>query len=107
MNIAYFQSMSISSEQLHIEHFAVDSELSQQGIGEEVLRNFAALVKVQAPTISQITFDLGRATSNSDVVKLAKARESLFKVIGAVNIKKHQPNSWCWVVSATWNIDKW
>ncbi|CEG14890.1 hypothetical protein XAC3562_1330014 [Xanthomonas citri pv. citri] len=106
-NIGYFEGTTISASSLHINHFAVDSSITGEGKGERMLRGFAALIKVQCPSVSQIIFDLGRSTANSNIQKLAQARVSLFQKIGAINIQTHQPNGWCLVASATWSKSQW
>lgn len=106
-NIGYFQGMTIQASSLHIEHFAVDSSVIRQGKGERILRGFAALVKAQAPAISQIHFDLGRASSGTDLAELARARQALFVRIGAVNIQCRKPNAHSIVVSAMWPRAHW
>jgi predicted GNAT family acetyltransferase len=107
VSVGYLQTMMLQSNQLHIDHFAVDSSQIGNGIAEQLLRGFAAIVKEQSPSTTSISFDLGRATSSSDIFKLAKARTSLFHRIGASDIQQRQPNKDCIVVSAVWSRNNW
>jgi predicted GNAT family acetyltransferase len=106
-NIGFFETMTLYPDQLHIDHFAVDTSLIGKGHAVPLLKGFSALVKEQAPQIKYISFDLGRATSGSDITKLAQARAALFQRIGAIDVQQKQPNPNCIVVSATWEQTKW
>lgn len=105
--IGNIETMTLNANQLHIEHFAVDSSLIGKGRAELLLREFAALVRAQAPNITTMTFDLGRSTPTSDIAKLAQARVALFQRVGALNIQQRKPNPDSIVVSATWDRSKW
>ena len=107
MSVCTFESMSLNAGKLHIEHFAVSKTMIGKNYGEICLRDFAAMVQAQMPIISEITFDLGRSLTGSDIAQLAKARESLLKRIGAINICIRQSNASCKVVSAAWQKSAW
>ena len=120
--IGYFQDMTFDKDkfhiegsqelqafdQLHIEHFAVAGSQKGKKKGEPLLRGFAALLAEQVPSVTYMTFSLCKATSNSDIEKLANARESLFDRINATDIIKEpiagNPNI---IVHAKWAKDKW
>ncbi|MBB5360895.1 hypothetical protein HDE76_004147 [Rhodanobacter sp. ANJX3] len=106
-SVATFESMSLSGDTLHIDHFALDGSLKGSGLGETVLRGFARLVAEQAPQINRITFDLYRVSEGSDIVKLAQARYALLKRIGAHSVFQRQPNEYRICVSGTWDKPHW
>lgn len=96
-----------SPRELTIEHFAVTGRQKGKGIGEEIVRGFAAVVAEKAPTVCTIRFILQRATPSSNLEKLAAARVELFKRIGAedINTEDFRPT---WIrVSATWHEAQW
>lgn len=86
--VAYFQSMMISADSLIVGHFAIDSAYAGKGVGEMVLRGFANLLDAQIPSVISIQFRLERATSGSDLERLAAARVALLSRVGAKNIEK-------------------
>ncbi|WOB50954.1 hypothetical protein NYR97_06110 [Xanthomonas hydrangeae] len=105
--VCTFETMSLSTQALHVEHFAVTKAMAGRGYGERCLRDFAEMIQAQMPLVSEITFDLVRSLSGSDIARLAKAREALFQRLGAIQIGVRSPNQWCHVVSATWPRSSW
>ena len=106
-HVCTFETMSLSSNKLHVEHFAVSKPMIGKGYGESCLRHFAALVKVQMPYVCEITFDLGRSLTGSDISRLAQARKVLFENVGAVDICIRQCNTSSKVVGAAWKQQAW
>lgn len=106
-NIAYLQLMTLRTQSLLIEHFAINSAYVGQGLGEVVLRGFADLIRNQLPSIMRIEFDLGKSTSISNIHQLAEARENLLSRIGAVDVQRKYPNKSCIVVSGVWHKTNW
>jgi len=107
VTVGYVQGLSASSSSLTIDHFAVDSGLIGKGQGEEVLREFAKLIEKQAPHIQTMDFNLGRATSNSNIQKLADAREALLNKVNAINVQQLLIKPGSIVVIGTWNKANW
>lgn len=106
-SIAFFENVSTSGDALHIDHFAVDTDLIGCRRAETILRGYAQLVLQQAPHIEKITFDLHRANTGSDIEKLANARFALLERIGARNIRKCWPNLRRVQVCAEWRKAQW
>lgn len=107
-----FETMHIKGDLLHIEHFALGTDLIGKNLGEKCLRAFAALVETQQPSIKCISFSLHRSTSKTKdseqmLLKLAEARKKLLVNIGAVDIEQKKPNNKCYDVTGKWYKPQW
>lgn len=105
--VGYIQGLQINGSTLSLEHFAVNPDKRGDIKADDMLRGFAKLVKSENSDIEIITFDLGRATSDSDIKRLANAREVLLKRVGAVNVKQTKVNPSRIVVSGDWHKAMW
>ena len=111
-HVCTFETLSIRGNSFHIEHFAVETDVIGNKVGEKSLRAFAKLISSQNPSLEYISFSLHRSTSatkNSEqsLIKLAEARQALLEKIGAVEIEVSNPNSECYDVTARWYKDMW
>ena len=110
--VCTFETMDVNGDFLHIEHFALRSNLIGRNLGEKCLRAFADLVRTQQPSIKCISFSLYRSTSKtkeceSRLLKLANARKNLLEKIGAVDISFKKPNQECYDVTGKWYKSQW
>jgi hypothetical protein len=106
-HVCTFEQMSLSEPALQIRHFAVTSSNKGRYLGERCLRGFTQLISMQAPTITTVNFSLYKASSGSDIDKLANARASLFNKIGATGVFVSHPNTTCREVSGIWSKANW
>lgn len=107
--IATFETLSLrdNGNVLHIDHFALNSSRTRNGLGEITLRGFARLVAEQLPEVDQITFELYRSLPGTDLEKLAQARFDLLERVGAHDVAKVRPNNHCICVRGTWTRVSW
>lgn len=112
VNVCTFETMHIEGNLLHINHFALVTDLIGTNFGETCLRAFAALVETQQPSINCISFSLHRSTSETKkseqiLLKLANARIRLLENLGAINIELKKPNNECYDVTGKWYKNRW
>lgn len=105
--VGYVQGLSINGAILNIDHFAVNPGTRKGIAADDMIRTFAKLVKAELSNIATITFNLGRAASDSNIQDLANGRQALLQRIGAVNIQQAQVNPTRIVVSADWHKAQW
>lgn len=108
-NVATFENISFQENfsVLHIDHFALTTDVRNKGRGMEVLRAFAKVVAKHQPPIQQIKFSLYRRSTGS-TESLANGREKLLQRIGAKDVGQEKPNSRdVIVVTGTWYRDDW
>ena len=105
--VGYVQGLSTNGNTLKIDHFAVAPDKRNGISADDMIKAFAHLVRAELLNINVIAFDLGRATSGSDIQTLANARVALLTRIQAVNIVQKQVNKTCIVVSGAWHQANW
>jgi hypothetical protein len=111
-HVCTFENMRIEADFLHIEHFALRIDQIGKKLGEKCLRDFAVLVELQLPHIDYISFSLYRSTSKTKncqrkLLKLANARKTLLKTLGARDIEQNKPNNECYNVTGKWYKNEW
>mgnify|MGYP003150530414 FL=1 len=111
-HVCTFETMHIQRNSLHIEHFAIVTDVIGHKLGQQILRAFARLVDEQNPSLGYMSFSLHRSTSatkrsQESLLKLAEARKQLLEEIGAVDIEINRPNSECYDVTAKWYKAMW
>lgn len=85
-SFAVIEEITRSSNQVRIGHFSVNDPFRSCSVGEACLRTFAARIKALDRSVNSITFDLFRAPTNVDHVKIGQARAALLTKIGVSNV---------------------